>query len=110
MQYRKSVSIIEGGQMGKASCVCLPAAEWVDQDGACTKGESDQFSLDWIEPPPPPLLEDLFLDFVAWNRSRSSSSADGDLLLIRSRQGQPRMDEQNIVRSTRSPSWESSVE
>ena len=46
MQYRKSVSIIEGGQMGKASCVCLPAAEWVDQDGACTKGESDQFSLD----------------------------------------------------------------
>jgi hypothetical protein len=83
MQYGKSVSIIEGGQMGKASCVCLPAAEWGDQDGACTKVENE---LDWIEPPPPPLLEDLFLDFVAWNRSRSSSSADGDLLLIRSRQ------------------------
>ena len=32
MQYRKSVSIIEGGQTGKASCVCLPAAEWGDQD------------------------------------------------------------------------------
>ena len=51
------------------------------------------YLLDWIEPPPPPLLEDLFLDFVAWNRSWSSSSADGDLLLIRSRQGRPRMDE-----------------
>jgi hypothetical protein len=95
MQYRKSVSIIDGGQTGKASCVCLPAAEWGDQDGACTNGESEKFSLDWIEPPPPPLLEDLFLDFVAWNWSRSFSSADGDLLLIRLRQGRPRMDEQN---------------
>ena len=103
------MSIIEGGQTRKASCVCLPAAEWGDQDGACTKGKSDQFSLDWIEPPPPPLLEDLFLEFVALNRSRSSTSADGDLLLIRSQQGRLRMDEQNIVRSTRSPLWESSV-
>jgi len=70
MYYRKSVSIIEGGQTGKESCVYLPAAECGDRDGACTKGDSDQFSLVWNEheslPPPPPSLEDLFLRFVAW--------------------------------------------
>ena len=48
MLDRKSVIIIEGGQTGKASCMCLPAAKWEDP-------------LDWIEPPPPLSLEDLFL-------------------------------------------------